>query len=216
MIVKCKGSFHFCSYPLLYFLLHMQNEISNPADSLQLIESMINKAKNSFSENGHLYLIWGWMVLFCSIGHFVLLHFHVVQQPEMVWMLTWAALLYQLFYLVRKEKKAKVRTYTDEIIGFVWMVFGICGGISSFILAGDDQWQKLYSIVLMLYGIPTFLSGAIMRFTPLKVGGICCWGLSILSVWVKDDSILLLLALAVVLAWIIPGYLLRKKYKRNH
>ena len=37
---------------------------------LQTIEEMINKARNQFSEDGFIYLLWGWVILFCSISHF--------------------------------------------------------------------------------------------------------------------------------------------------
>lgn len=42
----------------------MQPENFSPKDSLQLIDQMINQAKNRFSENGFLYLLWGWLILF--------------------------------------------------------------------------------------------------------------------------------------------------------
>lgn len=32
-------------------------------ESLRLISSMINKAKNGFSESGTLYLFWGWLTM---------------------------------------------------------------------------------------------------------------------------------------------------------
>jgi hypothetical protein len=32
-------------------------------ESLRLISSMINKAKNGFSESGTLYLLWGWLTM---------------------------------------------------------------------------------------------------------------------------------------------------------
>jgi hypothetical protein len=67
----------------------MENENDfNPQQSLALIESMINKAKNRFSENGHLYLLWGWTVLLCSIIHFVSLKLDILKEPGNVWMLT--------------------------------------------------------------------------------------------------------------------------------
>ena len=43
----------------------------NEQNSLALIQSMINKAKNNFSESGTLYLVWGIVVFICSIIQFV-------------------------------------------------------------------------------------------------------------------------------------------------
>ncbi|MBK7308160.1 MAG: hypothetical protein IPI88_14815 [Chitinophagaceae bacterium] len=78
------------------------------------------------------------------------------------------------------------------------------------------MWVYINSLVLLFYGIPTFLSGFVMRFTPLKLGGIACWLLAIGSTFVAPIYYLILLAVAVLIAWIIPGYLLRKKFKNQN
>lgn len=64
--------------------------------------------------------------------------------------------------------------------------------------------------------MPTFLSGFIMKFKPLTIGGICCWALAIVSPFVAYDYQLLLIGVAVVAARIVPGYLLQKKYKKEN
>jgi len=184
--------------------------------SLLLIESMINKAQNRYSENGTLYLIWGWLILACAAIHYGLLAYtNIGANAGYIWMLTLLALLYQVYYLSVKEKKEMVKTYTDDMIGYVWMVFGICMGLASFILLKLGTWQLLYACILLFYGIPTFLTGAIMRFNPLKMGGIICWALAVASVFVPSKEIILLLIPAVIAAWIIPGYILRAKYKQS-
>jgi hypothetical protein len=180
-----------------------------------LIDSMINKAKNQFSENGLLYLLWGWVIFVCAIGHFILLQLDIVEHPEMIWASTWLVVIFQAIYLSKKKKKDKVKTYSDEIMGYVWMSFVVCLFLVGFIMGREKLFAYMYPLFLVLYGIPTFLSGIIMRFTPLKVGGIMCWVLSVISVFILPNYTLLLLALAVVIAWIIPGYLLKKKYKQQ-
>jgi Flp pilus assembly protein TadB len=55
-----------------------------------------------------------------------------------------------------------------------------------------------------------------MRFSPLKVGGISCWALAVISVFILPAYTLLLLAAAVAIAWIVPGYLLQTKYKQQN
>jgi len=194
----------------------MQPENFSPKDSLQLIDQMINQAKNRFSENGFLYLLWGWLILFCSVGHFVLLRLKLVAHPEMIWASCWLAVIFQIIYLVRTKKKETVKTYSDNIVNYVWISFGICMFIMSFILGKNEGWDKVYSLFLMLYGTPTFMSGVVMQFRPLKIGGIICWGLAIISTFILPEYGLLLLAAAMVAAWIVPGYLLRKKYSQQN
>jgi cobalamin biosynthesis protein CobD/CbiB len=55
-----------------------------------------------------------------------------------------------------------------------------------------------------------------MQFTPLKIGGVACWILAIMSTFFLPIYYLLFLAAAVIVAWIIPGYLLRKKYNQQN
>jgi len=194
-----------------------QTEKFSAVESLALIESMINKAQNKYSENGTLYLLWGWVVFICAVLHYGLLTFtELGKSASLVWLLTLLAMAYQLYYIITQQKKAKVKNYTDEIIGYVWMVFGICMGLVTLIISQLGTWQLLYAFILLFYGMPTFLTGAIMRFKPLKIGGLLCWTLSVCSVFVQGREIILLLIPAVLGAWIIPGYLLRAKFKNSN
>jgi hypothetical protein len=187
-------------------------------DSLTVIQAMINKAKGQFSENGHLYLVWGWVILLCSIGHFVLIRFVDYQYASMIWMLTWIVILYQTYYLWKQQKVKKVRTYTDDIVGWIWITFVILMFLFGFVFfrtMGRDYYQYMNVGFLALYGMPTFLSGITLRFKPLIYGGIACWIISIIACFIHYEFHLLMLALAVVIAWIMPGYILRARYKIN-
>jgi hypothetical protein len=195
---------------------NLEEQLS-PQESFAVIQKMIDTAKNQFSENGHLYLLWGWIVLICSVSQFLLLTVFHYQYHYMVWMLTWVALIYQTYYLIKEKRREKVKTYTDKILGFVWIVFLIMMCLFAFLFGNQmgDSFYKVMSLsFLALYGMPTFLSGIILRFKPLILGGIGCWLLSIIALYIPYDYRLLLLAVAMVIAWIIPGYLLRAKYKK--
>ncbi len=197
-------------------LFYMQPENFSPKDSLLLIDSMINQAKNRFTENGFLYLLWGWLVFISAIGHFIMLKLQLFKHPELIWASCLLAMILQVIYLVRKSKKETVKTYSDGIIDNIWMCFGICMMVISIIVSKNNLWMYMYPIILMLYGIPTYLSGVVMQFTPLKLGGIACWVLAVVAPFLLPVYYLLLLAAAVLIAWIIPGYLLRKKFKNQN
>lgn len=194
----------------------MESENFSPKDSLLLIDNMINQAKNRFTENGFLYLLWGWVILVCALFHFAALKLNLFKHPEWVWMITWAVVILQIIYLVKAKRKAKVKTYSDGIIDAIWICFGICMFVLAIVVGRFNLWMYMNSLVLLFYGIPTFLSGFVMRFTPLKLGGIVCWVLAIVSTYVGQIYYLLFIAAAVLIAWIIPGYLLRKRFKNQH
>lgn len=199
--------------PAIFTLYYMRKENLTPEDSLQIIEHMINTARNRFSENGHLYLLWGWVVLICSLFHFAAIHFELMKHPELVWMLTWAAAIYQAFYLAKHKKQEKVKTYTDEINTYVWIAFVVMLFLLLFLMMVKNDWVNMYPFFLVLYGMPTFLSGILLRFAPLTIGGLVCWLLAIGAAFIQWPYHLLFLGLAIISGWIIPGYLLRSKYK---
>jgi len=188
------------------------NESLSPEDSLKFIESMIHKAQNRFSENGTLYLLWGWTIFLCSLVQYFSLKFTSFSNASLIWLLVVFVMIYQILYLSKKRKTEKVITYTDEVIGYVWMTFGICMGLLTFIISKLHIWMLFYPFIFLFYGIPTFLSGAIMRFKPLMFGGICCWFLSIAASFITSIEVILLLVPAVLFGWIIPGYLLRARF----
>jgi hypothetical protein len=195
----------------------MEQQDFSAKESLQLIESMISKAQNRFGENGHLYLLWGWVILVCSLTSFISIYFFGNFRTLMyVWMLTIPTIIYQSIYLARVKKSAAVRTYTDEINGHVWMVFVIMGFLVGIIIGKSGHHELFNPFFLLLYGMPTFLSGVILKFVPLRIGAICCWVLALVSVFIPYEFSFLLLALAVISTWIIPGYLLRSRFQKQN
>lgn len=196
----------------------MSEENFSPEQSLQVIQSMIEKAKNQFSENGHLYLLWGWVIFIASVGQFILLNLVHYHNHYLVWFLPWLAVIYQVFYLAKEKKRKKVTTYTDRIIGFVWITFFILLILFGFILSrelGPVYYKLICPVSLALYGMPTLLSGIILHFRPLVAGAIGCWLLSIGALFVRYDYQILFLSAAMVIAWIIPGYILRSNYQKQ-
>ncbi|HYJ65708.1 MAG TPA: hypothetical protein VEV62_18330, partial [Parafilimonas sp.] len=105
----------------------MENPENNftPQESLQLIESMINRAKDKYAEDGSMYLMWGWLVFICSLFQFVLLHVFQYEYHYIVWLVTIPFFIFQYLYVSKKQKQQKVVTYTDTIVGYVWMTFAI-------------------------------------------------------------------------------------------
>ena len=198
----------------------MPEENFNPQQSLALIESMINNAKNRVSENGFMYLLWGWVVFICGLSQFVLMHFFKYPQHYVVWMLSWVVFFFQIFYLRRKKRKQRVRTYADHIISYVWIAFIVVIFLVGYLignLTGGEYYSHITPLMLAVYGFPIFVTGAIMQFRPLIFGGIGCWVLCIISTFIKEyDYQLLMIPASMLVAWIIPGYLLRAKYKSQN
>jgi hypothetical protein len=183
------------------------------SESMELITSMINKAKNFYGETGLFYLIWGWVILFCCLTSFVTVYFFKNENGNFVWLVIYLVLIFQIIYNRRVKRFQRTRTYTRDINGFVWIAFFICLMLTIFICASFKRPELITPLLLVLYGMPTFLSGIIIKFKPLIIGGIFCWLMAFISPFIKIEYQVLLSAAAVIAAWIIPGHLLRNKYK---
>jgi hypothetical protein len=193
-----------------------EEKLMTEKESMELITSMINKAKSRFHESGFLYLLWGWIVLICCIVQFSAAHFFNVQNAYHIWYITWLVLIYQIFFLRKKRKLRTFITYTEDINRYVWIVFGICEILLVFILLLFKKYEVINPVVIVLYGMPIFLSGIILKFKPLLLGGISCWVISGISPFVNIEFQLVLTAAAIICGWIIPGYMLRQKFKKEN
>jgi len=197
--------------------MQKNNDELSGFDSFKIIESMITSARNQMTENGHLYLLWGWVIFICSIGQFLMQHVFHTQKFWMIWLLTWPTVIYQFIFIAKKVKKIRVKNYTDDILKYIWLVFIVCMIISAVIISKiSDKPEIANMLILMLYGMPTFLSGIVLKFKPLVIGGTCCWLLSLVSIFVLPQYHMLLIAAAVIAAWIIPGYMLKSKYNKSN
>jgi len=190
----------------------------NERESLRIIQEMIEKSKTNLGESSYFYLLWGWLVLISSLSHFILLMVSF-KQPYIIWPI--AMTLGAVLSIIKSKKlknKSKAKTYIENSIIHLWIGFSI----SMFVILlsavyGKLDWVTSNSLIIVLYGFGTYVSGGILNFKPLKIGGIASWVLAFASMFLPGQYTLLAIALSIVVAYLWPGYLLRSKEKvQNH
>ena len=72
-----------------------------------------------------------------------------------------------------------------------------------------------YPMVMLVYGIWLFISGGALRFRPLIIGGMLNWALAIVAFFYTFDIQLIILAIAVLGGYIIPGHMLKARHNKN-
>ncbi|RLD65244.1 MAG: hypothetical protein DRI95_09140 [Bacteroidetes bacterium] len=185
-------------------------------DSLKLISEMLENTKARFNENGFFYLLWGWLVLIASLLHFTLLYTDF-QHPYIGWpVIMMGGGIVSGIAGYRKGKDAKVSTFIDRSMIFLWIGFVISLLILfAIVIIGHIKWHLLSILIIALYGLPTFVSGGILKFKPLIYGALACWVLAIISLFVQEEYVILLSAISVIFAYLIPGYMLKSKFNKN-
>jgi hypothetical protein len=184
----------------------MKNE-----ESLQLIHRMINTAKENIEDDSFYFLLWGWFVFAACILHFVLLK----TVPDMQG-IGWVILMplggiISMVYGIRQEKKQRVKSYIDDLMKYVLISFLV--SLFTVLFFMNTLGISTYPLVMLIYGIWLFISGGALKFRPLIIGGIVNWLLGITAFFFAFEIQLLILALAVLLGYIIPGHLLKMKFE---
>jgi hypothetical protein len=202
-------------------------------ESLDLIAMMINKAKDSYHDTGIGAMMWGTIIAVCSLVKLAELQFDFRLPFDIYW-LTILAIVPQIFITIREKKERKVKTYDDIYMDYLWLGFGISIGLMIFITnAVFNVWEPVVAeqnklsgnsiasfrefiapLFLLLYGIPTFVTGAACKFKPMLWGGLLCWVCCIITIYTTIKMDLLLTAFSAIFAWLIPGIIMEKEYRK--
>ncbi len=189
----------------------MAEEKFSPEQSLQLIQLMITRTKEDISGNSIYFLVWGWITFIACAGQFILKHIYHYEKHYQVWWLILIGVVFSFYYGVKEASSRKVKTYIGESIKYLWLGMGISYFVLSMILSKIGWGTVVFPFFIMLYGLGTFISGNIIQFRPLVVGGIIAWVLAIVSAYVEYDYQILFGAAAILSSYIIPAYMLRFK-----
>jgi hypothetical protein len=185
------------------------NEKMTGEESLRIITEMINKTKINIRQSSFHLLFWGWLIFVCSMSDYLLWKFTDFTHPFYVWILVVPGALVSIVYGFITGRKEKVHTYADRLYMWTWMGFMI-SAIVLFIV----QWQRMDLVapyILMLAGFPTFLSGIILKFKPLVIGGIIFWLIAVIVSFAGPSVAPLGMPVAVITGYLIPGYMLKNK-----
>ena len=187
----------------------MRDKELTKEESLSLITDMIGQAKRNVARGGSFYfLLWGWVVMLANLGHYLLDKFDWYEHPYIVWLVTIPATIASLWYGAQQSKKAVVRSHLDRLYGLIWLAVGI--GILIVILFVSKVDYNINAIILILAGIGTFISGSMLRFNPLVIGSVALWISSIVAFSLTVTDQYLVGAVAVIVGYLIPGYLLKR------
>ena len=202
-------------------------------ESLDLITMMISKANHAYHDTGLSAIMWGSVIALCSVLKWSEMQFGFSFPVDVMW-LTVVAIIPQVLISIREKKESKVRTYDGVYMDYIWLGFGISIVLLIFIVnAVYAAWQPVaagYSAVsaeapvrfgefiaplfLMLYGMPTFVTGAACKFKPMLWGGLLCWACCIVTIFTPIKIDLLLTAFSAVFAWLVPGIIMEKDYRK--
>ncbi|BFG71559.1 hypothetical protein KACHI17_24400 [Sediminibacterium sp. KACHI17] len=210
-------------------------------ESLDLITNMIQKAKGSYHETGIGSLLWGTVVTIASVTTYFERTYDFSIGFD-IWLIVLAAIIPQIVISIQEKKSNKVKKYEDDALNAVWLVFGITiFGLNIYqIIVPNvtnefikiEGWQltkhyldnskadepistftpSIYSLFILIYALPTLVTGIVKKFKPMLYGALITYGLFIWSCFTISEYDFLLGGVAALICWFIPGVILRRKY----
>ena len=139
----------------------METNELNPEKSLQIISEAIRKSRREFEKNaGTPLIIWGVSILLLSL----LVWFVWKSTNNPAWNFLWFStiIIWIVFSIIdkKKEKKVKTKNFLGEIIGYVWISYGIfaigLSAVSCFIFSSNFNLNIYLSSVFLVPIIPIF------------------------------------------------------------
>lgn len=212
-------------------------------ESLQLITKMIQTAKKSIHETGTSSILWGSAIALCGLLSFAERQWNFSMGFD-VWLLALFAIIPQVWISIRESRQRKVRTHTDAVLDHVWTVYGlsifalvfyfnIVPHTTERLLAATGMQVMIRnvatgmetpfrsfvassgSLFLLLYAIPTLITGLAHRFRPMIIGAVLCYGFFIASLFTDARIDMLFNGLAAICNWLVPGLILRSRYLKE-
>ncbi|MCF0072757.1 hypothetical protein LZD49_19915 [Dyadobacter sp. CY261] len=183
-------------------------------DSLRIIQDMIDATKHSLLQDGVIYIYWGWIILFCSLGEYLLM-LTTFKYPYLTWLVMPFAVFRYMHYVKQRRAGSRVKSYIDEYMSVLWRAF-IISASTILCLFPVIGYERVLPLIIILYGIGTYTSGGVLRFPPLTYGGLANYPLAIAAFFTSFQNQLIILSIAVLVSYIIPGYLLKANFKSRN
>ena len=116
-------------------------------------------------------------------------------------------MIIQFVTISRSRKGERVYTHLDRYIKIVWITAGLLMGLMVFLSFKVGAFPTPF--ILGVTAMATAVSGLMVRFRPLVIGALVFLVAAIVSIYLKGTEQLLVFAVALVLGYLIPGYILR-------
>lgn len=200
-------------YSINYFIfveksIIMKNDRELTAqDSLDLIAAMISEAKGNIHQHRFYYLLWGWVGTLINLSVFIMLQLGV-SNPYRAWAMVIPAWIITLYYSYRNRKKRSVRTHFENVYLLMWVAFGLTTVV--IVAFGSRINYNINPLILLSASLPTMISGALIKFRPLVIGGLIILVASVVAFILPFEYHTLIGACAILCGYIVPGYLLKR------
>jgi hypothetical protein len=185
-------------------------------DGLKTIYAMINATRGTIGENYLYYLLWGYLVGLACILEYIFIQVVYYERHYMVWpVLMGIGMIVSGVLTLRRQKSSTHKTFIGNIMGYLWSGWLVSLMIIIFFATRLPDYSLVLPLTMVMYGMGIFISGGVISFRPLIIGGIISWVAALVAFFQPYNVQLLLMAATVIVSYIVPGHMLRTDAKKQ-
>jgi hypothetical protein len=195
----------------------MEKEFT-PQQSFDLINTVIDKRRMVYEENGTNIFLWGLAVMFAGIGQFVLIHSEWANMSGLIWFFTMIPMfIYTVAISIYNGKKKQGRNKSRsewDVSGMSWFLAGSMAMLNGFVFR-EFYGVGFTTVMFLPFGIAALV-------TALSLKNIQFVWLTLLATVVAFSGLYvpfmyhpLISALIAFLMFFLPGLSLRSDFKRR-
>jgi hypothetical protein len=154
--------------------------------------------------------------MIACIAEYLLIVLGGFKQHYLVWpVLMGLGVILSGIQIFRQKKSSRTKTHIGNVMSYLW------GGwfVSFFILILFANLREDYAVILplslVMYGLGIFVSGGVVDFRPLVIGGLIAWIAAVVSFFQPHTIQLIIMTGVVIVSYIIPGHMLRNLSKKQ-
>lgn len=193
----------------------MEEKNISPEESLQIIEKMLADARNRFYNNGFAFLFWGVLIILACLADYFIYKTGHSDYAGYVWLIAIVlGFVITVIYFAAIAPKRRKFSKLDSMNGRLWSGFGLSYLVLMFICVRMNVAAPPFIYCLLGFGM--FASGGIYKFWSMYAGAVVFWLGAIACTLLNNDMNTLLVSIGVMLlGYLVPGYLLWRKAKKE-
>ena len=187
--------------------MHSEKETLTAQQSLDIIASMMRQTKVNALANSFYFLLWGWTIAIANLAVYLAIKFTTFSNPTVVFAIAIPAAIATIVYGIRQDRSAVASTPLDNVNKWLWIGFGVT--CFTLVYFGERTNWQINPIIMCMSATPTFVTGIMLKFKPLLIGGVAFWIFGIACFLVPNELQFLLASIAITCGYIIPGHMLK-------
>ncbi len=194
-----------------------------PEESLQIIQKFVVYSRRNLREGSFYYLLWGWALMLAGlVNYFLISHYVRTERYDAILLsslLAWGAfvivaLVIQFAVIARSGKGERVISHLNHYLKIVWITAGLLMALMVFLSLKTDNYPTPF--IMGVTAMATAVSGLMVRFRPLVFGSLVFLASAVVAIYLKGTDQLLVFSGAMILGYLVPGYILRYSKNEDH